>query len=178
MVLYSDILFIHLSLFCSGSISRNELRSLCYDISYYLSDDELAWAWTIMDKDGSGHIDYREFADWWKMSSRFEHLKILNDQHMILVCQVAEIYRLYDVANQGTLNRTQCTALCQDLIREGIIDTNAHQACQFDEIDRGQDGRIHFNELIVGSKILVFLATQLVQARNNRTSGVTRGWPG
>ena len=121
-------------------------------MGYYLSDNELAWAWTVMDKDGSGHIDYREFADWWKTSSRFENLKMLNDQQTILLCQVAEIFRSYDVANQGTLDRTQFRALSQDLIRDGILDTNAHQTCQFDEIDRGHDGRIHFNELIAWFK--------------------------
>jgi calcium-binding protein CML len=138
--------------FILGSISRAELRSLCYDLGYYLSDDELTWAWTIIDKDGSGMIDYREFAEWWKTSSRFEHLKMPNEQQTLLLIRVAEICRSYDKINIGTLDRTQFTALCQTLIQEGILNANEYQACSFDEIDRSHDGRIHFNELIAWLK--------------------------
>ncbi len=135
-----------------GSISRDELRSLCYDLGYYLSDDELAWAWTIMDKDGSGMIDYREFAEWWKTSSRFEHLKMPNEKQAFILSRVAEICRSYDKNNKGTLDRTQFTSVCQTLVLEGILNTNGYQACDFDEIDRSHDGRINFNELITWLK--------------------------
>ncbi|CAF4417073.1 unnamed protein product, partial [Adineta steineri] len=117
-----------------------------------LSDDELAWAWTIMDKDGSGMIDYNEFAEWWKTSSRFEHLKMPNEKEAILLSRVAEICRSHDTHNTGTLDRAQFTSVCQTLTQEEILNANEHQACNFDEIDRGHDGRINFNELIAWFK--------------------------
>ncbi len=125
---------------------------MCYDLSYYLSDDELAWAWTLIDKDGSGLIDYREFAEWWKTSSRFEHLKMPNEKQVLLLCRVAEICRSYDKMNTGTLDRAHFSAVCQALIQEGILNDNGHQACDFDEIDHSHDGRINFNELIAWLK--------------------------
>jgi calcium-binding protein CML len=139
-------------LFDVGSISRDEFRSLCYDMGYYLSDDEFAWAWTIVDKDGSGHVEYREFADWWKTSSRFEHLRMLDDEQMAIVCRLAELFQSQDTSNRGTLDQTQFSALRQALIEQDILDVNEHRACQFEEIDRGRDGRIHFNELIAWFK--------------------------
>ena len=131
-----------------GSISRDEFRSLCDDFGYHLSDNELNWAWTIIDKDGNGMIDYGEFAEWWKTTSRFEHLKMPNEEKALLLSRVTEIYRSYDENNAGTLDRTQFTALCQTLIQEGILNANGYQTCHFDEIDRSHDGRINFNELI------------------------------
>jgi hypothetical protein len=137
---------------CLGSISRDELRSLCYDMGYYLSDDELTWAWTVMDKDGNGTIDYNEFAEWWKTSSRFEHLKMPNKEQAVLLHRLIEIFRSYDKDDTGTLNQTQFTAMCQALIQEDILNAKDHQACDFDEIDRSHDGRINFNELIAWFK--------------------------
>ena len=121
-------------------------------MGYYLSDDEMAWAMLIIDKDGSGHIDRREFTDWWKKSSRFDHLKMLNDDQTAFLYQVAEVFRSYDVTNVGTLDRDQFSNFLQALTEKGFLDPDAHQACQFHEIDRSQDGRIHFNELIAWLK--------------------------
>lgn len=121
-------------------------------MGYYLSDDELAWAWTIVDQDGSGYVEYREFADWWKTSSRFEHLRMLDDEQMAIVCRLAELFQSHDRSHRGTLDQTQFVALRQALIEDGILDANEHRACQFEEIDQGRDGRIHFNELIAWFK--------------------------
>ncbi|CAF1246521.1 unnamed protein product [Adineta steineri] len=148
----SEVMFNKYDTDKNGSISRDELRSLCYDLGYYLSDDELTWAWTVMDKDGSGMIDYNEFAEWWKTSSRFEHLKMPNEKEAFLLSRVAEICRSYDTHNTGTLDRDQFTSVCQALTQEEILNANEHQACNFDEIDRGHDGRINFNELIAWFK--------------------------
>lgn len=138
--------------FRSGSISREELRSLCYDMGYYLSDDELEWAWTIIDKDGDGKIDYHEFLAWWRTSSRFEHLRLPNTFQCQLICHIAEIFRSYDKHNRGKLNKHEFDKMRRDLVRHHIINEKNHQACQFEEIDRGHDGSINFNELIAWFK--------------------------
>lgn len=131
-----------------GSISSNELRSLCYDSGYYLSDDEISWAMSIVDKDGSGHIDHREFTEWWKTSSRFDHLKMLNEEQTEFLSQVVDVFRSYDTNNGGTLDKNEFSHFLQALVDKGLFSHETHQACQFNEIDRGQDGRVHFNELI------------------------------
>ncbi|CAF0889906.1 unnamed protein product [Rotaria sordida] len=144
----SELMFKKYDVDNNGSISCNELRSLCYDLGYYLSDDEIAWAWTVMDKDGSGTIDYNEFTEWWRTSSRFEYLKMPNEQQAHLLGRVIEIFRSYDKTNTGTLDRAQFTAMIQDLVEEGILNGSGHLACEFDEIDRSHDERININELI------------------------------
>jgi calcium-binding protein CML len=144
--------FIQTKICYIGSISRAELRSLCYDMGYYLSDAELEWASTLIDKDGNGQIDYHEFADWWRTSSRFEHIRMPNAHQTQLICHIAEIFRSYDKHNHGVLNKKEFGKMRKDLIRHRIIDEHEHQACQFDEIDRGHDGNINFNELIAWFK--------------------------
>jgi calcium-binding protein CML len=144
--------FIQTKICYIGSISRAELRSLCYDMGYYLSDAELEWASTLIDKDGNGQIDYHEFADWWRTSSRFEHIRMPNAHQTQLICHIAEIFRSYDKHNHGVLNKKEFEKMRKDLIRHHIIDEHEHQACQFDEIDRGHDGNINFNELIAWFK--------------------------
>jgi calcium-binding protein CML len=145
-------IFFTKNLFAIGTISRDELRSLCYDMGYYLSDDELEWACTMIDKDGNGKIDYHEFADWWRTSSRFEHIRMPNAGQTQLICHIAEIFRSYDKHNHGVLNKREFEKMRKDLIRHHIIVEHEHQACQFEEIDRGHDGSINFNELIAWFK--------------------------
>ncbi|CAF1218700.1 unnamed protein product [Rotaria sp. Silwood1] len=144
----SELVFKKYDLDNNGWLSRNELRSMCYDMGYYLSDDEIAWAWTVLDKNGSGTIDYNEFAEWWKKSSRFDHLKMPNEQQAHLLCRVVEIFRSYDKTNIGSLDRAQFTTMVHELIDEGIINGSEHLACEFEQIDRSHDERININELI------------------------------
>ncbi|CAF2503605.1 unnamed protein product [Rotaria sp. Silwood2] len=144
--------YIRLHFFVSGSISRDELRFLCYDLGYYLSDNEIAWALTIIDKDGSGKIDYNEFTKWWKTSSRFEYLKMPNEQQERLLGRVVEIFRSHDKTNTGSLDRSQFTTMIQDLIEEGILNGSGHLASEFEEIDHSHDERININELIAWLK--------------------------
>lgn len=121
-------------------------------MGYYLSDDELEWAWTLIDKDGDGKIDYHEFLTWWRTSARFEHLRLPNPYQSQLICHIAEIFRSYDKHNRGKLSKHEFEKMYRDLVRHRIIDEKNHQACQFEEIDRGHDGSINFNELIAWFK--------------------------
>ena len=121
-------------------------------MGYYLSNDELEWAWTIIDKDGDGKIDYHEFSIWWRTSSRFEHLRLPSSYQYQLICHIAEIFRSYDKHNCGKLKKHEFEQMYRDLVRHHIIDEKNHQACQFEEIDRGHDGSINFNELIAWFK--------------------------
>lgn len=121
-------------------------------MGYYLSDTEIEWALTLIDKDGDGKIDYDEFVAWWRTSSRFEHLRVTSAHQAQLICNIAEIFRSYDKHNHGKLNRREFEKMHRDLIQHRIINEKDHRACQFDEIDRGHDGSINFNELIAWLK--------------------------
>lgn len=50
----------------SGYIDAAELRDLCDDLGIHLSKSELNEALDMLDKDGSGAIEFEEFVDWWR----------------------------------------------------------------------------------------------------------------
>ncbi|UJR07525.1 hypothetical protein I4U23_011813 [Adineta vaga] len=129
----------------SGLISVDELRFLCYDMGYFLSDAQLDWARTLIDKDGSGEISYKEFSSWWQNPLRFDHL-LLTDDQLSKLHQITDLFRSFDKKNQGELDKKQFNELFQELIQQKLMEEN--QANQFDEIDRSNDGKINFNELI------------------------------
>jgi len=114
-------------------------------MGYYLSDAQLDWARTLIDKDGSGEISYAEFCSWWQNPLRFDHL-LLSDEQLNKLIKIIELFRSYDKQNQGQLDKKQFEELFQELIEKNIMEQN--QANQFDEIDRSHDGKINFNELI------------------------------
>lgn len=131
--------------FLLGLISVAELRFLCYDMGYYLSDSQFEWARTLIDKDGSGEISYGEFSSWWQNPLRFDHL-LLTDEQLEKLHQITELFRKFDRKNTGLLDENQFRELFLELVRKKMIEEN--QANQFDEIDRSHDGKINFNELI------------------------------
>ena len=129
----------------SGLISVSELRFLCYDMGYFLSDAQFDWAATFIDKDGSGEISYAEFSLWWQNSSRFDHIQ-LTDEQLDKLHKITELFRSFDKTNHGQLDRKQFSELFEELIKQNLLTRN--HANQFDEIDRSHDGKINFNELI------------------------------
>ncbi|CAF1113837.1 unnamed protein product [Didymodactylos carnosus] len=141
----SELIFKKYDLDENGSIELEELRNLCYDMGCYLSDKDLIWARTFLDKDGDGRISYPEFAAWWKTSNRFHYLK-LDSKQMNIIHKICEIYRSYDQQNKGILDKTKFQSLKTDLLKHNILKEN--QPFNFDEIDRSHDGKINFNELI------------------------------
>jgi Ca2+-binding EF-hand superfamily protein len=114
-------------------------------MGYFLSDVQLDWARTLIDKDGSGEISYAEFCSWWQNPLRFDHL-LLSDEQLNKLHKITELFRLYDKKNQGQLDKKQFEELFKELIQKNIMEQN--QASHFDEIDRSHDGNINFNELI------------------------------
>ncbi|CAF1242076.1 unnamed protein product [Adineta steineri] len=129
----------------SGLISISELRFLCYDMGHFLSDAQFEWACTLIDKDGSGEINYEEFAAWWQNPLRFDHL-LLSDDQLDKLHKITELFRSYDKKNHGELDKKQFQELFKHLIKDKIMEE--YHANQFDEIDRSHDGKINFNELI------------------------------
>ncbi|CAF1170451.1 unnamed protein product [Adineta steineri] len=129
----------------SGLISITELRFLCYDMGHFLSDAQFEWACTLIDKDGSGEINYEEFSAWWQNPLRFDHL-LLSDDQLDKLHKITELFRSYDKKNHGELDKKQFQELFKHLIKDKIMEE--YHANQFDEIDRSHDGKINFNELI------------------------------
>jgi Ca2+-binding EF-hand superfamily protein len=114
-------------------------------MGYFLSDAQLDWARTLIDKDGSGEISYTEFCSWWQNPLRFDHI-LLSDEQFNKLNEITQLFRSYDKKHEGQLDRKEFQELFQELIKKNIMEQN--QANHFDEIDRSHDGKINFNELI------------------------------
>ena len=123
----------------------SELRFLCYDMGYYLTDEQYEWANIYLDKDGNKEISYEEFCHWWQNPLRFDHL-LLSDEQLEKFHEMIQLFRSFDRSNEGLLEDKDFDRLFQNLIEKNLIETN--QAKQFEEIDRSKDGKINFNELI------------------------------
>ena len=50
----------------TGSISKEEMRSLCYDKGYHLSEEKIDSAMATLDVDGTGEVTYDEFQKFWR----------------------------------------------------------------------------------------------------------------
>lgn len=79
----------------SGCISAPELRALCYDRGFPLSEEEVAAAMASLDKDGSGTLTYEEFLEWWRSDSRFALLQLTEAQQAV-VAQIVEYFKHFD----------------------------------------------------------------------------------
>ena len=49
----------------SGLLEREEVSKLAYTLGRLLSERDLSDAMGLMDKDGSGGVDFPEFLTWW-----------------------------------------------------------------------------------------------------------------
>mmetsp|Transcript_13183 Transcript_13183/g.17377 ORF Transcript_13183/g.17377 Transcript_13183/m.17377 type:complete len:320 (-) Transcript_13183:304-1263(-) len=62
----------------SGSIDFIELKYLCFDMGYFLSDKDIEHVQDELDLDGNMLVEYSEFLRWWERSERFSHLPLHN----------------------------------------------------------------------------------------------------
>lgn len=60
-----------------GKLSMQEFGRVCYALGHYLEPDtELVVAFGLIDVDGSGEIDYEEFAKFWRTDERFAKVRL------------------------------------------------------------------------------------------------------
>lgn len=60
-----------------GKLSMQEFGRVCYALGHYLEQDtELVVAFGLIDVDGSGEIDYDEFAKFWRTDERFAKVRL------------------------------------------------------------------------------------------------------
>ena len=96
----------------SGTIDAEELTEMVYDQGYFLSDEEVAAAVVLLDKDGSGKIEYPEFKLWWAKDKRFEFLQLGEDK-LKVIQQLTEYFKYFDKNSNGKLSREEFKEMCE-----------------------------------------------------------------
>ena len=102
----------------SDSISRQELRKVCYDMGHPLSDEEEVMALGRLDTNGDGSISYSEFLAWWREKDRFAKFN-LTDAQQTAILQCIQYFRYFDKDASGTLSADEFIHLHADLVRNG-----------------------------------------------------------
>mmetsp|Transcript_3877 Transcript_3877/g.5942 ORF Transcript_3877/g.5942 Transcript_3877/m.5942 type:complete len:176 (-) Transcript_3877:52-579(-) len=131
----------------SNSIDAKELKSACYDMGHYLSDEEIAAAVHKLDSDGNGTIDYEEFKTWWKGNGRFEKL-VLDDAVQTSIKNCVAYFRYFDKDNSGDISADEFRDLHKDLVKNGYGAHLSDEESDLTTLDKDGDGQIDFNEYI------------------------------
>ncbi|CAJ1430240.1 unnamed protein product [Effrenium voratum] len=119
----------------------------CYRAGYCLSEEELQEAFSQLDKDGSGYIDFPEYLRWRREDDRFAHLlHDASDQHAEYIRQVGDFFRAYDNESKGQLSVKQFQPLYESLVEQGEVSAPFETVIQ--EVDTNSDGQVSFNEFV------------------------------
>ncbi|KAJ3062142.1 hypothetical protein HDU98_001959 [Podochytrium sp. JEL0797] len=132
----------------SGSINAQELKNLCYDMGYFLSNEEVQMDLRILDLDGSGAITYDEFIQWWKNQDRFHSLQLSPDE-MERLQKYSTLFKKYDSDNSGTIDIREFKSLYIDLAKQKLVKKSLMAAMR--DLDVNNDGKVSFNEFVVWS---------------------------
>ena len=131
----------------SDSIDAAELRDLCFNLGYYLNDEELELAMKTVDKSGDGQIIYEDFKEWWSTDDRFGSLS-LDDDALEMRRQAAETFSHFDDDKSGVIepHGGEFSALHAELTERGL--TTLDEATLLQDLDTDGDGQISFNEYV------------------------------
>ena len=66
---------------------------MVYDQGYFLSDEEVKAAIVLLDKNGTGKIEYAEFKAWWAKEDRFQFLQI-GEAKLKVIQQLTEYFKV------------------------------------------------------------------------------------
>eukprot|EP01113_Clastostelium_recurvatum_P001096 TRINITY_DN1045_c0_g1_i1.p1 TRINITY_DN1045_c0_g1~~TRINITY_DN1045_c0_g1_i1.p1 ORF type:complete len:171 (+),score=60.05 TRINITY_DN1045_c0_g1_i1:26-514(+) len=129
----------------SGTIGRYEFKNLCYELGYFMSDDEVKTALDMIDKDGTGHLSLDEFVSFWRDSDKFKKLDEAQSER--LKASVA-YFRYFDPDNSGNISSGEYPSLHADLIKNSLLASSATVDQGLARLDKNKDGKISFNEFM------------------------------
>jgi len=129
----------------SKTISATELIAVCYDLGYYLTPEESDVALKLLDKDGRGSIDFKEFLQFWRDSDKF---KKLDESQTERVQQAIAYFRFFDKKNCGSVSHDEYASLHADLIKNNLLPASVTVAHGLETMDENRDGKVEFNEFM------------------------------
>ena len=97
-----------------GKLSRDELQSMCYELGYFLSQEELEFAFARLDSDDSGYVSLSEFEHFWQTDDRFSALQLSADS-MVAAKKIADFFRKFDADSSGKLDSEEFTEMYMEM---------------------------------------------------------------
>jgi len=141
----SEIVFDKYDTDKSGSINKDEFRAMCFNLGYALSPDETDLAVKVLDSDGSGQIEKKEFTAWWAKSDRWSDVK-LDEAGVAHRQKVASVFNGYDNGKTGSIQAKDYDAFFAELTSEGL--TKKTKDKFLEDLDKNRDGKIQFPEYL------------------------------
>lgn len=97
----------------------------------------------MIDKNGSGKIDYEEFMKWYQTEDRFGKLH-LDEKQMEAIQRATAYFKYFDKDSSGSVNRSEFEKLHADLVKNRFT-THSLEDC-LATLDANNDGQVQFNE--------------------------------
>jgi len=125
----------------SGSISSAELANVLKELGIQLKDEEVAEVMKMMDKDGSGSIEWEEFLAAIKAYPR----------RKLTVGRLRRAFKKIDTDGSGTLGLDEIKELIKKLgLEKEVTDADIEEG--FKALDTSGDGQISFEEFLEAFK--------------------------
>jgi Ca2+-binding EF-hand superfamily protein len=129
----------------SGSIDDNEFQLLIRNLGYAVTAVEVKSLLKVLDSDGSGHVEKKEFATWWRRKDRWDMLQI--EEHEKAAREdAATVFKQYSGEFQNKISRPNFSAFCKDLVSKGL--TNKSEAKILEDLDSDQNGSVSYSEYL------------------------------
>ncbi|KAI9344329.1 hypothetical protein BDR26DRAFT_932806 [Obelidium mucronatum] len=132
----------------NGSICATEFKQICYDMGYFLSDEEVQMDIKLLDLDGSGAITYDEFIKWWQRDDRFKMLQF-GPEEMERLDTFTKLFKKYDNDKSGCIDIREFKSLFVDLSKKKLVNKSLMAAMR--DLDANNDGKVSFNEFVTWS---------------------------
>eukprot|EP01129_Flabellula_baltica_P012153 TRINITY_DN5440_c0_g2_i1.p2 TRINITY_DN5440_c0_g2~~TRINITY_DN5440_c0_g2_i1.p2 ORF type:complete len:175 (+),score=37.17 TRINITY_DN5440_c0_g2_i1:57-527(+) len=127
----------------NGTLDRNETREFCYQLGYYLSDEQLDVLFLSVDDDNNGVLS---FDEWLESVNHQGHTQQLATLFSEKGKQAADYFRYFDTDKSGKLNIDEFKGLYSDLLRYGLVDASSTPESAIAVLDKDNDGTVEFNE--------------------------------
>lgn len=130
----------------SDSMDKNAFQVKCYLAGYCLGEEELQEAFSLLDTDSSGFIDFPEYLRWRQQDNRFAYLVDANEDRVEYLNQVGGFFRAFDHSLRGRLSLEQFRPLYDSLVDQGEVQESFENVIK--EVNADQDGYVSLNAFV------------------------------
>ena len=116
-----------------GYISKEELSQVMYNFGHVMSNEELDQMFGVVDKDGNGLIDFKEFLNLMNSANKEQNAEE----------EMKNLFALIDANQDGFLSEKEIRDMMKGL---GEKVKKKHIRKMIKEADLNKDGKISFNE--------------------------------